>query len=146
VVWRRWAGARVRRGPRHVPGQARGLAPPRVLVADDDDAAIRQLIAIHLSAAGFAVELAASGTAAMDAAASVVVQVAVLDAGMPPPAGWDVARRLRGDPATAAIRTVVLWPADNPDLSPPKGRVADAHLSKPFSPLELVALVQRISR
>jgi DNA-binding response OmpR family regulator len=144
VISMRWAGARVRRGLGIGPGRDQGLAPARVLVADDDDA-IRQLIAVYLAAAGFAVELAADGAAALDVIVRVKVQAAVLDADMPPPAGWDVARRLRSDPATAAIRTVVLWPADDDDLSPSDGRVADAHLTKPFSPPELVALVQGLA-
>jgi CheY-like chemotaxis protein len=136
----RRAGARVRPGLGRVLGRGRSLAPSRVLVADDD-AAIRQLIVVYLTAAGFSVVLAASGSAALELAASSGVHVAVLDAGMPAPAGWEVAGQLRGDPATAAVRTVVLWP-DGRHFANPSGHCsADACLAKPFSPPELVALV-----
>ena len=114
--------------------------PARVLVADDD-AAIRQLIAVYLTAAGFGVVLAAGGAAALELATTAGVDVAVLDAGMPAPAGWDVAGRLRADPATATVRTVVLWPDGRHDASPSGHCGADACLAKPFSPPELVALV-----
>lgn len=132
----------------------------RVLVADDDEV-IRQLIAVHLTAAGFGVILAAGGAAALELAAVTGPAVAVLDAGMPRPAGRAVAAILRADPATAAIRTVVLWP-DGSDLgdqaagqsaggqsagAQPATRESgiDAALGKPFSPAELVTLVRALA-
>jgi CheY-like chemotaxis protein len=134
----RWTGARGRPGLGRIFGRGQRPAPARVLVADDD-AAIRQLIAVYLTAAGFTVVLAGSGTAALELAASGQPRVAVLDAGMPPPAGWEVARQLRADPATAGIRTVLLWPDEGG-----QGGLAgaDAGLAKPFSPAELVTLVR----
>jgi DNA-binding response OmpR family regulator len=114
--------------------------PARVLVADDD-AAIRQLIAVYLTAAGFTVILAATGGEALELAALGTVHVAILDAGMPPPTGWEVAGQLRADPGTAAVRTVVLWPDGQGDAMPAGPGAADACLAKPFSPPELVALV-----
>jgi DNA-binding response OmpR family regulator len=136
----RRAGARVRPGLGRVLGRDRSPAPARVLVADDDGA-IRQLIAVYLTAAGFTVVLAPGGGPALELAASAEVRVAVLDAGMPPPAGWEVARQLRANPVTAAVRTVVLWPDGRHDASQSGNCGADACLAKPFSPPELVALV-----
>ena len=137
----RWTGARVRRGLGRIPGRGQRPALARVLVADDD-AAIRQLVAVYLTAAGFTVVLAGSGAAALELAASGRPRVAVLDAGMPPPGGCDVARQLRADPATAGIRTVLLWPDGGG-----QGGLAgvDAGLAKPFSPAELAALVRGLA-
>src|ERR1700729_4234814 len=120
----RWTAARVRRGLGRIPGRGQRPAPARVLVADDD-AAIRQLIAVYLTAAGFTVVLAATGSAALELAPSARLRVAVLDAGMPSPAGWEVARQLRADPATAAVRTVVLWPDGTGQGGPAEGPRAD---------------------
>jgi CheY-like chemotaxis protein len=75
----------------------------------------------------------------------VGVPVAVLDAGMPSPAGWEVARQLRADPATAAVRTVVLWPDGSGQGGPAEQPGVDACLAKPFGPAELVALVHGLA-
>jgi DNA-binding response OmpR family regulator len=145
VISMRWAGARVRRGLGRVLGRGQGPAPARVLVADDDEA-IRQLIAVYLAAAGFAVVQAGSGDVALEVAASIRVDVAVLDAGMPPPGGCDVACRLRASPATAGVRTLVLG-SDRADRPGPAARPAvDACLAKPFSPAELTAVVLALVR
>src|ERR1700722_8521594 len=118
--------------------------PACVLVADDAPA-IRQLIAVYLTGAGFTVVLAAGGAAALELAAVSRPRVAVLDASMPPPAGWEVARQLRADPATAAVRNVVLWPDGSRQASPAVQSGVDACLAKPFSPAELVALVHGLA-
>jgi CheY-like chemotaxis protein len=141
----RWARARVRRGLGRVVGRGQSLAPARVLVADDDDV-IRQFITVHLTAAGFTVIPAASGAEALALAAHSHVQVTVLDAGMPPPNGWEVARQLRADRATAGIRTVVMWSAGSHGGSQAESCGPDACLAKPFSPPELVALVLDLTR
>jgi DNA-binding response OmpR family regulator len=140
----RRTGARVRPGLGRILGRGPSPGPARVLVADDD-AAIRQLIAVYLTAAGFTVVLAATGSAALELAASARLRVAVLDAGMPSPAGWEVARQLRADPATAAVRTVVLWPDGSGQGGPAEQAGVDACLAKPFSPAELVALVRGLA-
>jgi len=87
---------------------------------------------------------AASGRIALELARSVRVAAAVLDAGMPAPSGWDIARELRANPATAAMRTVVL-PEGGGNASPTLHQGVDACLAKPFSLPELVALVAALS-
>jgi DNA-binding response OmpR family regulator len=140
----RWTRACVRPGLGRIAGRGQGPAPAHVLVADDD-AAIRQIVAVYLTAAGFTVVLAGTGAIALELAAGGRPRVAVLDAGMPAPGGWDVARQLRADPATAAIRTVLLWPDGSGPGGPAAQAGVDACLAKPFAPAELVALVRGLA-
>jgi DNA-binding response OmpR family regulator len=136
----RWARARGRPGLGRILGRGRSPTPARVLVAYDDDV-IRQLITVYLTAAGFTVIQAATGAEALDLAGRSCVQIAVLDASMPPPDGWEVARQLRSDPAVASIKSVVMLPSGVQTPSLTGAGAADAFLAKPFSAPELVALI-----
>ncbi len=139
------ARTRVRRGVRLLEGSSQAPAAAHVLVADDD-AAIREFIAVHLRAAGFEVLTAADGRQALAKVAVVKPDVVTLDAGMPGLTGLQVASILRSDPATSSIRTVLLWPARaGHDQLDDSAGVVDASLTKPFDPGELVALVRGLT-
>jgi CheY-like chemotaxis protein len=100
--------------PSHVAeGATEAAAGLRILVADDNaDAAelLRELLARH----GHTVDVVGNGHAALEAAARVKPDVALLDIGMPGLNGHDVARRLRAQPDTRATRLVALsgWGTD----------------------------------
>ncbi len=117
----------------------------RVLVVDDD-AAIRAVIATTLSGEGLEVFEADGGGAALDMVTSTHPDVAVLDSDMPLMSGWEVADALRTNPATTAIRTIVLTtqsPRRAGVMSLPAG--VDACLRKPFDSHELVAAVKELA-
>jgi signal transduction histidine kinase len=128
------------------PARGDGAAVPRsgmrILVADDNaDAAelLRDLLAQH----GHTVEVVGDGHAAVEAAARVKPDVALLDIGMPGLNGHDVARHLRAQPDTRSTRLVALsgWGTDDD-----RARSADAgfecHLTKP---VELQALLDIVA-
>ena len=71
--------------------------------------------------------------------------VVVLDVHMPGGSGLDLCRDLKADPATDGISVVLLRArtAVPPNRLPHAG--ADAFLRKPFSPLELLSIVERLA-
>ena len=116
-------------------------AVPTLLLVDDDPAFCR----VHqfaLTEAGFGVETAHDGAAALSCATAIRPDVIVLDSHMPPGNGLDFVRAYR-----AASRTV-------PPIIAISGRHdpalfaalvgAAAYLRKPFSPAELVATARRV--
>jgi PAS domain S-box-containing protein len=129
--------------PPHPDGGAvEAAAGLRILVADDNaDAAelLRDLLARH----GHTVDVVGNGHAALEAAARVKPDVALLDIGMPGLNGHDVARRLRAQPDTRATRLVALsgWGTDA-DRARSADAGFDCHLTKP---VELQALLDIVS-
>jgi CheY-like chemotaxis protein len=104
--------------------------PARVLVVDDDDLT-REVFAVLLAGAGYVVETANSGDAALRQllAARPLPEVVLADLQMPGTAGRELARRLRSlcGPAT----TLLAMSASNPDDA--SEREYDGLLLKPFT-------------
>ena len=118
--------------------------PRTVLVADDDED-ILQLVSFRLERAGYKVVTAADGQQALAAAREHQPDLAVLDVMMPGLNGYEVTRRLRADPATAAIPVILLTArVQEADVSRGFEAGADDYLRKPFSPQELRSRVQAI--
>jgi DNA-binding response OmpR family regulator len=109
----------------------------RVLVVDDDEA-IRSLLVVTLTAAGFHVIEATTGTDALELLGQDAVAVAVLDAAMPDMNGHEVAVRLseNGEADRPKVLLLGRLPVDAEE-----GTV-DAQLPKPFEPSELVEWVK----
>ncbi|MDQ3034084.1 MAG: response regulator [Myxococcota bacterium] len=75
---------------------------PVVLVVDDFDDA-REMLCELLTDAGHQVVVAADGGEALALAREVLPRVVLLDLSLPVLSGWDVARALKSNPATASI-------------------------------------------
>ena len=117
----------------------------RALVVDDS-AVIRELIAVNLELEGFLVTCASDGEAALRAVLEVVPHVITLDVMMPRLDGIATVRRLREDPATADIPIVIVsGRSTGADIE--RGRLAgaEAYLTKPFEPSELVEVCRRLA-
>ncbi|HET9947439.1 MAG TPA: response regulator transcription factor [Longimicrobiales bacterium] len=126
--------------------RSNGTAVPRVLVAEDEPD-IAALVAYQLTREGFRVETAGSGTEALDAVAREIPDLVVLDRMLPGLSGDEVLRTLRSEPATAAIPVLVLTARrEQEDRIEGFELGADDHLTKPFSPRELVLRAQAILR
>jgi two-component system chemotaxis response regulator CheY len=115
---------------------------PSVLIVDDDPF-IRKLIATTLEdVAGFELEEAGDGVEAVEVAERQPPEMVFLDIDMPRMDGLEVCRRLRADPATASATIVILTAAAGDAAErEAEGAGADLFLTKPFSPLELLRLV-----
>lgn len=110
----------------------------RLIVIVDDEPVILELICDILQEEGFAVLTASSGASALQIIKQKPVALVLTDLMMPNLTGLDLARRLRSDPATAAIPLVLMSAAMPPGVS---DVFADV-IHKPF-PLEKVVQVVR---
>lgn len=70
--------------------------------------------------------------------------VVLLDLNIPVVAGEEVLRALKADPATAAIRVVVVTAAGEEGRAQALAAGADGYITKPFSPLDLLRTVERV--
>jgi phosphate regulon transcriptional regulator PhoB len=117
-----------------------------VLVVEDE-LDIRNLIVHHLTRDGFRCRTAATGAEALTRVRAVVPDLLVLDLMLPEMSGLEVCRRLRSDPATAAVPIIMLTAkTDEVDRIVGLELGADDYVAKPFSPKELVARVRAVLR
>jgi CheY-like chemotaxis protein len=118
----------------------------RTILIVDDDPAIRKLIATTLEdVSGYRLEEAANGAQAVERAVEARPEIVFLDVDMPQVNGIEACRRLRSDPATAGATIVMLTGAAGQEAE--RGALAagaNLFLTKPFSPLHLLRLVDRI--
>lgn len=115
-------------------------APRLVLVVDDDDI-IRRLVRTVLEADELEVVEVPSGQAALEAVVDEKPTVVVLDVMMPGLDGVEVCRRLDHD----LVKVVMLTARDDPDLEKAAlAAGADAFLTKPFSSIDLLEVVERL--
>jgi len=109
-----------------------------VLVVDDDDM-IRRLVRTVLEADDLDVIEAQDGTAALAAATAGRPTVVVLDVMMPGLNGVEVCRQLDHKD----VKVIMLTARDDPDLEAEAREAgADAFLTKPFSAIELLEIVE----
>ncbi len=124
-------------------GVTQGLG--RVLVVDDDEV-IRQLIAVNLQLEGFDVSTAVDGQDCLDKVAEIDPDVITLDVMMPRLDGWETAIQLRRQPGTAHIKVVMITARAQEDDKSHGARVgADAYLTKPFDPNEMIRVVRELA-
>ena len=113
----------------------------RVLVVDDNvDAA--DMLAALLAYEGHEVRVESNGVAALTAAAEFRPDVAFLDIGLPGMNGYELARRLRLDPAFGNIVLIAVtgW-GQQEDRQRSHEAGFDEHLTKPVDPDRVVAIV-----
>jgi CheY-like chemotaxis protein len=119
---------------------------PTVLIVDDDPL-IRRLVATTLEdVAGFELREAADGEEAVAVAGREGAALVFLDIDMPGMNGIEACRALRALPATAEA-TIVMLTAAGGDVAEREAAAAgaDLFLTKPFSPLALLSLVDSLS-
>ena len=117
----------------------------RVLVVDDDEV-IRQLIAVNLTLEGFDVATAVDGQDCLDKVQAIAPDVITLDVMMPRLDGWETAVQLRKTPETARIKVVMITArAQEDDIARGASVGADAYLTKPFDPGEMIRVVRELA-
>ena len=118
--------------------------PYRILVAEDQ-ADIRELIALNLRQAGYTVHAVADGQAALDSQLEAASDLLLLDLMMPLLDGLDVCKALR---SRGQATPILMLTAKSTELDRVLGLElgADDYLTKPFSMAELLARVKALLR
>jgi two-component system chemotaxis response regulator CheY len=116
-----------------------------VLVVDDDPF-IRKLVFTTLEdVSEFQLYEAADGVQALEVAERELPTIVFLDVDMPRMDGIDACRRMRSDPATSETTIVMLTAVHGDHVErAAEDAGADLFLTKPFSPLDLLRLVDRL--
>jgi response regulator RpfG family c-di-GMP phosphodiesterase len=115
------------------------------LLLIDDDPGLRALLRETLEAVDVAVDEAEDANAARTAMQLREPDVIVLDVSLPGLDGISFCRRLKDDASTRRIPVVVLSGSDGGREEEATAAGADAFMRKPFSPLELLAIVERLA-
>ncbi|MFD6311965.1 response regulator [Streptomyces nigra] len=123
--------------------EAGGGAGARVLVVDDDPT-VAEIVSGYLDRAGYVVDRAGDGPAALAAAAARRPDLVVLDLMLPGMDGLEVCRRMRGQGPVPVIMLTARGDEDDRILGLEVG--ADDYVTKPFSPRELVLRVESVLR
>ena len=119
----------------------------RTVLIVDDDPFIRKLVSTTLEdVAGFELREAADGVEALEAAAEVQPAIVFLDIDMPRMDGITCCRELRAAHGPAHAATIVMLTAAGSGTAETEARAAgaDLFLTKPFSPLDLLGLVDEL--
>jgi response regulator RpfG family c-di-GMP phosphodiesterase len=116
----------------------------RILLVDDEPA-LRELLRVTLETADITVDEASSALEAQVVLRRRRPHVIVLDLRMPGMSGVEFCKALKADGRTAAIPIVALTGADHEDVRAVQRAGASAVVRKPFSPLELLSIVERLS-
>ena len=116
----------------------------RLLLVDDDQG-LRNLLRTTFEVFDIEVDEADSGEAALRRIAARRPEVIVLDVRMPGMSGLEVCKTVKTNPETEDIGVVLLTGSEGGSAEAAEACGADAFLRKPFSPLELLAVTERLA-
>ena len=115
-----------------------------VLIVDDEPAIV-QLVRLTLESPRVRVLEAPDGATAIDRALSMRPDLILLDVDLPDMSGLEVCRRLKREEAMAQTKIVMLTAAaQQDDVARGFAAGADQYLTKPFSPVRLLSLVEQL--
>jgi two-component system, OmpR family, response regulator MtrA len=115
----------------------------RILIVEDDPS-IREVTAIGLAAAGFAVTTASDGLEALDQFRSAPFDLVLLDVMLPRLDGYEVCRQIRRSSTVPIV--MVTARTDTMDVIVGLEAGADDYVRKPFEVPELIARVRAALR
>jgi DNA-binding response OmpR family regulator len=110
----------------------------------DDEQHIIELAQMYLEKEGYAVASAGDGERALELIADIKPDLVVLDLMLPKVDGWDICRRVRAESDLPIVMLTARDEAIDKIVGLELG--ADAYLTKPFNPRELVAWVKAVLR
>jgi two-component system phosphate regulon response regulator PhoB len=115
-----------------------------ILIADDEPHVV-ELVRITLEDDRVRVFDAGDGRGALAIAEALGPDLVLLDVHLPDVSGLEVCRRLRKHPRLAATKVIMLTAAaQQDDIARGFSAGATDYLTKPFSPVRLLSLVERL--
>ena len=118
----------------------------KILIVEDEQA-IREMIAFHLSRAGYDVVEAGDARAARELLADERPDLALVDWMLPDISGLELTRMLKRDKNYEDVAIIMLTArAEERDKISGLEGGADDYITKPFSPRELIARIQAVLR
>jgi len=122
------------------------MTTSKILIIEDEQA-IREMIAFHLSRAGYEVLEAEDCRTAREMLANEQPDLALIDWMLPDMSGLELTRMLKRDKGYEDLSIVMLTArAEERDKVSGLDGGADDYITKPFSPRELLARIQAVLR
>ena len=116
----------------------------KILVVDDEPNIVRSLTFV-LDKGGYDVSIAGDGVEAMSMIRESKPNILILDVMMPNKSGYDVCSEIKSDPELRDINVVMLTAKGQVgDREAVLSQGADEYISKPFSPIEILARVKEL--
>jgi signal transduction histidine kinase len=131
-------------------GESKGRASQRspserLILVVDDEASIAEAISATLGYQGLHTVVAHDGDQALALVRRLYPDLILLDIAMPGRSGIEVCATIKTDPATASIPVILITArTQQADRLVGIAAGADEYLTKPFSPSELIALVDKV--
>jgi CheY-like chemotaxis protein len=115
-----------------------------ILIVDDNDELLKSLSFALRTLGGYRIEVATNGAEGLEKAVELRPDCMVVDVKMPEINGLQLARAMRGDPATADVPLVILSAlVQDADRAVGMFAGADQYLTKPSKPQAVIAAIQR---
>jgi DNA-binding response OmpR family regulator len=116
----------------------------KVIIADDE-LRLRKVVALHLKRSGIDVIEVSNGKDALSLAKDKKPDVIILDVMMPELNGLDALKELKSDKELKDIPVIMLSAkAGGEDINKGLELGADAYLTKPFSPKQLLEEINKV--
>src|SRR5262245_61597662 len=118
----------------------------KTILAVDDSASLRQMVAFTLKGAGYDVIEAGDGEEGLAKAKETAVNVVLTDQNMPKMDGLTLVKSLRALPQYAATPILLLTTESGDDMKA-QGKAAGATgwLVKPFDPAKLLDVIKKVA-
>ena len=116
----------------------------KILVVDDEPNIVRSLTFV-LNKGGYDVSFARDGEQAMAMVRDSKPNILILDVMMPNKSGYEVCNEIKSDPDLQDIHVVMLTAkGQDDDRETALSQGADEYISKPFSPIKILARVKEL--